>query len=199
VLGSVLACAREAPPGQGAPVDSAAAAAADAEMDPQAQFWNNLLTMCDTAYAGRVMEAPMGDTIYADRPLVIHVRMCSSEEIQIPFHVGDDHSRTWVLTRDELGMRLKHDIRRADGAEEPLSMYGGDTRGAGEATAQEFPANPYTIELIPVLATSVWTIEIVPGQRFVYAGSDSENNVYRFEFDLTKPVAEPPPPWGGGS
>ena len=29
----------------------------------------------------------------------MHVRDCSERELRIPFHVGDDRSRTWVVTR----------------------------------------------------------------------------------------------------
>jgi hypothetical protein len=43
----------------------------------------------------------------------------------------------------------------------------------------------------------VWTLEIVPGDRFVYAlrreGSERE---FRATFSLRHQVAEPPPPWG---
>ena len=49
--------------------------------------------------------------------LVMHVRDCSADEVRIPFWVGEDHSRTWVVTRTETGLRLKHDHRHEDGSE----------------------------------------------------------------------------------
>lgn len=43
--------------------------------------------------------------------------------------------------------------------------------------------------------TNVWAIEIVPGERFVYELS-RKDRLFRVEFDLSKPVEAPPPPWG---
>ena len=48
----------------------------------------------------------------------MHVRECSEDAIRIPFHVGEDRSRTWVVTRTANGLRLKHDHRHEDGSEE---------------------------------------------------------------------------------
>jgi hypothetical protein len=58
----------------------------------------------------------------------MHVRTCSENALRIPFHVGDDHSRTWVITRTENGLRLKHDHRHEDGSEDAVTQYGGDSR-----------------------------------------------------------------------
>ncbi len=59
---------------------------------------------CGQAFEGRVVEdtpAPTGKDPFAGQRLVMHVRGCAdpAHELRIPFHVGDDHSRTWVLTR----------------------------------------------------------------------------------------------------
>ena len=132
----------------------------------------------------------------------MHVRECSEQEIRIPFHVGADHSRTWVLTRTGDGLRLKHDHRLKDGSDDPVTMYGGDTATSGSPGRQEFPVDQFsqqmfTREGMTVSNTNVWAIEIDPQKRFVYELSRTDQDrLFQVGFDLTKPIATPPAPWG---
>jgi hypothetical protein len=164
----------------------------------QRAFWTSVRAHCGRAYEGRVAlsTGSAGDTAMAGKRLVMHVRECRSNEIRIPFHVGDDRSRTWVLTRTATGIRLKHDHRHEDGTPDAITQYGGDTREPGTATSQSFPADAHTISLNPVYGTNVWTMEIEPA-TFVYelirVGTDRR---FRVEFDLTRAVPAPPAPWG---
>lgn len=178
----------------------AAAACAPGSPAPAAEqqvFWSSLRSLCGGAFPGRVVEAPPGDTTFTGKALVMHVRECREGEILVPFHVGDDRSRTWVLTRQPGGLRLKHDHRHADGSEDRITQYGGDTRGAGTAERQEFHADSLTAALIPAAATNVWTVEVVPGRTFAYAlRREGTDRRFRIEFDLTRPVPVPPAPWG---
>lgn len=124
----------------------------------------------------------------------MHVRDCSAEEIRIPFWVGEDRSRTWVITRTETGLRLKHDHRDPDGTTHTLHWYGGDTANEGTATRQEFPVDQESIDLFnkndaAVSTTNVWAVEVNPDQTYVYE-LKRENRHMRVEFDVTKPVAE---------
>jgi hypothetical protein len=163
----------------------------------QQQFWAALTELCDNAYEGTVVEAPADDTTFAGRRLVMHVRSCDGDVIRIPFHVGEDRSRTWVITRTSDGLRLKHDHRHEDGSEDEVTQYGGDTAGPGSAHVQEFPADAFTSELIPAAATNVWTVEVVPGEQFTYAlRREGTDRRFRIEFDLTRTVDAPPAPWG---
>jgi hypothetical protein len=163
---------------------------------PVDQFWTNLQRLCGKAYEGRVVEAPAGDTTFASKRLVMHVRSCTANEIRIPLHVGDDRSRTWVLTRTG-GIRLKHDHRHEDGSEDKVTQYGGDAREIASAARIEFPADAHTASLIPEAKTNVWTIEMHPGKSFVYAlRREGTDRRFRLEFDLTTSVAAPPEPWG---
>jgi hypothetical protein len=171
----------------------------------QADFWRGLEGLCGRAFEGRVVEAPPGDTTFAGKRLVMHVRECGPDSIRIPFVVGDDRSRTWVLRRGDFGLRLKHDHRHEDGHPDSVTWYGGDARApgapastsAGPAARQEFPADSFTAALIPRARTNVWTVEIEPGRAFVYAlRREGTDRRYRIEFDLTVPVEPPPPPWG---
>jgi hypothetical protein len=183
-----------------APTDDppAAAPAADVGLAPeQEQFWASLGQLCGNAYEGQLIEAPAGDTVFTGNRLVMHVRECAGDVIRIPFHVGDDRSRTWVLTRIDGGIRLKHDHRHEDGTEDDVTMYGGDTATPGTAQSQEFPADAHTAELIPAAATNFWTVEVVPGQTFAYAlRREGTDRRIRVEFDLTRTVPPPPAPWG---
>lgn len=175
--------------------------AADAPAD---RFLVQIQRHCGKAYAGRMVSRDAADADMASKPLVMHVRSCSATGVRIPFHVGDDRSRTWVITRTATGLRLKHDHRHADGSEDALTQYGGDTTNPGSFQRQEFPADADSITLFTrsgraVSNANVWAVEVWPtlfayelrrppgpGQRF-----------FRVEFDLTRPIAPPPPPWGG--
>lgn len=163
----------------------------------QDEFWASLQALCDQAFAGRLTEGGPGDSVLATSELRMHVRECSPDAMRIPFHVGDDRSRTWVLTRTADGVRLKHDHRHEDGSEDSITQYGGDTRGPGTPRRQEFHADSLTASLIPAARTNVWTIEIVPDSMFAYAlRREGTDRRVRAEFDLRQPVEAPPPPWG---
>lgn len=163
---------------------------------PQQEFWANLEALCGKAFRGGVTDISAVETDFSGE-MIMHVRRCDPNEIQIPLHVGEDRSRTWILTRTAEGIRLKHDHRHADGSEDETTQYGGDTAEPGTPHRQRFPADAYTAELIPEAATNVWTIELVPGDYFTYQlvreGTDRR---VRFTFELDDEVDPPPPPWG---
>jgi hypothetical protein len=163
----------------------------------QEQFWARLQALCGHAFEGRLVEAPRGDTTFEGKRLVMHVRECEPGAVRIPFHVGDDRSRTWVLTRHPAGLRLKHDHRHEDGTEDEVTQYGGDTDAPGTADVQEFRADAHTASLIPAARTNVWTVAIQPGAAFVYAlRREGTDRRFRIAFDLARPVDPPPAPWG---
>lgn len=163
---------------------------------PRDAFWAALESLCGQAFAGRVTESNPPDATDSE-PLVMHVRECGSDEIRVPFHIGENRSRTWVFTRTADGLRLKHDHRHEDGSAEDLTDYGGDTRDPGTAERQAFHADAYTAELIPEAVTNIWTVELVPGERWVYhLVREGTERRFRAEFDLSTPVAAPPAPWG---
>jgi hypothetical protein len=164
-------------------------------------FFANLAALCGKAFEGRIVSPPVeADAAFARKRLVMHVRECSADTIRIPFHVGDDRSRTWVVNRTTAGYRLKHDHRHADGSEDKVTQYGGDTVAPGSATRQEFPADAFTKALLvrennPAGVANVWAIEVQPERMFAYE-LRRPGRFFRVEFDLTRRVALPPPPWG---
>lgn len=126
----------------------------------------------------------------------MHVRSCSDTEVRIPFHVGENRSRTWVITRTRDGLRLKHDHRHEDGTADPITQYGGDTRPGDEDLSLDFFADELTAALIPAAKTNIWTLAIAPGETFAYAlRREATGRRFRVEFDLGTPVPPPPPPW----
>lgn len=179
----------------------AGCATASRETAAEDRFFDSLVSLCGKAFEGRIASpAAAADSAFAGKRLVMHVRSCSKAEVRIPFHVGDDRSRTWVVTRTTAGLRLKHDHRHADGSEDRLTQYGGDTIAQGTALRQEFPADGFSKALfarenIPASTANVWAMA-VEGGVFAYE-LRRPGRYFRVEFDLTRPVAPPPPPWGG--
>ena len=152
-----------------------------------------LNALCGQKFEGRVVTPDPADAAFASSRLLMHVRDCSAEEVRIPFWVGDDRSRTWVITRTSSGVRLKHDHRHTDGTEDALSQYGGDTVDAGSATRQEFPVDPFSKHMFTrqdraVSNTNVWAVEVEPGGVFAYELRRPGGRFFRVEFDLTRPM-----------
>ncbi len=165
------------------------------EQTPSEAFWNTLKSHCGKAYEGTLV-LPEEDEAFGGKKLVMHVRSCDENEIKIPFYVGDDKSRTWILTINDGIISLKHDHRHEDGTEDDVNFYGGTSSNAGKADIQFFPADVHTQKMIPGAATNVWWITI--GETsFTYnlkrLGTD---RIFKVVMDLTKTIDEPEAPWG---
>lgn len=175
---------------------------------PADQFMTALASHCGQAFAGRIINnLPASSTpdAFEGKALVMHVRGCETptQELRVPFHVGDDHSRTWVLTRTDSGLRLKHDHRHEDGTPDAVTLYGGDTAAAGTAQRQAFPVDAESVAMFEregmnASLNNTWAMEVEQGKRFVYELSRPGGRLFQVEFDLSQPVALPPAPWGAG-
>lgn len=162
---------------------------------PSQKFWELLSSHCGKSYEGKLV-SPDSDPRFAGK-LVMHVRSCEEGRLRIPFFVGEDLSRTWVLTMDEQQLiQLKHDHRHADGSEDAVTQYGGKATNTGSASTQFFPADAFTAGLLPAAVGNVWWIT-VDETSFTYnlrrLGSAT---LFSVKFDLTKPIDTPPAPWG---
>ncbi len=161
-------------------------------------FFDNLRKHCGKAFEGKVsIDNPKSDGF--EGRLVMHIRKCTDSQLQIPFHVGDDHSRTWIITKTGSGLSLKHDHRHEDGNSDKSTMYGGHTLDAGFATAQSFPADQYSKELFaaagnPQSIGNTWQMYVYP-EKFSYR-LVRDGREFRVDFDLSKPVELPATPWG---
>ena len=161
--------------------------------DPQAVFFENIRALCGQAFEGTVTTGDPADEAFRQVRLVAHFRDCDTPgEIGIPFGVGEERSRRWVLTQTDTGLRLKHDHRDPEGVPHGFHMYGGDAREPGTAERQEFPVDQESIDQFlagdaEVSTTNVWAMEVRPGETFVYELS-RPNRLLRVEFDLSRPV-----------
>ncbi|HZI00026.1 MAG TPA: hypothetical protein VEX63_02695 [Flavisolibacter sp.] len=157
----------------------------------QHPFLQSLQPLCGKSFEGKTV-FPLDDKDpFAGKRLIMHVSSCKSNEIRIPFHVGEDRSRTWMLTTDANGLLLKHDHRHADGTPDSVTMYGGYANTAGNAVQQFFPADDYTAKLIPAAATNEWNMVISEDRKtFSYILKRNGQLRFRADFDLTRPVSQ---------
>jgi len=177
----------------------ALASSADARAIPDSLllFMENLRALCGMAFEGKIIQAPEGDTTFAGKRLIMEVRYCSDDQIAIPFHVGDNRSRTWVLTIQGDRLLLKHDHRKSDGSDDQLTQYGGLTNNPGLSTRQTFPADMESYKMIPEASSNVWMVGVEPGKTYTYMLHRlGTGRLFHIEFDLTSPVENPPAPWG---
>jgi hypothetical protein len=193
----VAACGGEASDPTAVPGAGSAAA------QPADEFLARIAEHCGQAFAGRVVvdQPAVADDPFAGRQLVMHVRDCADGELRIPFHVGEDRSRTWVLTRTATGLHLAHDHRHEDGSRDAVTDYGGETAAPGTPLRQEFPVDSGSIatferEGLAASVSNVWAMEIEPHERFLYELSRPGGRLFQVEFDLTSPVPTPPAVWG---
>ncbi len=173
----------------------AACATAPEPTDPQDAFLARLNALCGQSFEGRVVSDDPADADFRANRLVMQVRDCAPREVGIPFAVGEDRSRRWIITRTGAGLRLKHDHRDEQGVIHGYHMYGGDTAGPGTASRQEFPVDRESIEQFvaggaTVSTTNVWAVEVHPGRMFAYELRRPEGRFMRVEFDLTKPLTD---------
>lgn len=179
-------------------VPPASAAAPTALAAEQEAFWAALTAHCGKAYGGKVSDATPHYQSSAEREVaVIHFRECSEDRIHIPLHLDDDRSRNWILTRVGGTIRLKHDHRHEDGTEDAITQYGGDAPIPGLATRQIFRADAHTAEILPLRWDNFWFFDFVNDSTLQYGVHwPTMGHSIRYEFDLSRPVTAPPPPWG---
>jgi len=165
----------------------------------QDSFFDGLKALCGKAFEGKVVKDNEPSDAFSNNKLVMHVMRCTDTQLHIPFNVGDDASRTWIITKTGSGLSLKHDHRHKDGSEDILTQYGGHTIDAGWPQVQSFPADVFTKTLfveqgIPQSIDNTW-------QFFVYPDKVSYRLIrpareFRVDFDLSQPIEPPSPPWG---
>lgn len=170
----------------------AGCATTPAASDPADSFLARLSALCGRSFAGTLVTQDAADADMAGKALVIRAGPCERDEVRIAFDVGDDRSRTWIVTRTREGLRLKHRHLLADGSEDRVSQYGGDSASPGSAARQAFPADGYsramfTREGRAVSITNVWAFDLVPGTTLTYELA-RPGRLFRVRFDLTRPL-----------
>ncbi|MFK8014706.1 MAG: hypothetical protein AB8G17_04655 [Gammaproteobacteria bacterium] len=164
----------------------------------QTQFFKRLAALCGNAYAGYLtVGTEDSDRAFGESSMTMHVRDCDADEIRIPFSVGENRSRTWVVRRLDSALTLHHRHVDQSGASEDPDRYGGQTQNTGSATRQEFVVDDATKAQLPATKYNVWAIEVRPGKTFAYElQRPEEERFFRVEFDLDQPIETPPPAWG---
>lgn len=167
---------------------------------PQDGFMLRLQSLCGGArYGGRLVSDDPQDADMVGERMVMGPADCTLIDgrlaaIAIPFAVGDDASRTWLISRTASGVKLRHRHLLADGTEDPVSQYGGVADGGGTFTRQAFPTDAetralFTAQGIPQSNPNVWAVEIIPGDSYAYQMS-RPGRMFRVEFDLLRPLPE---------
>ncbi len=157
--------------------------------ETQQEFFSNLARLCGQSFAGEQIFRSHHASGWEDYEMVMHVEVCESDRILIPFHVGENTSRTWMFLVEDGRLRLRHDHRYPDGTPEEESLYGGYADDTGTAFLQRFPADEYTAELIEGGGGNVWTIKMDEAfTTFTYRLERDGEKRLRVDFDLTSPL-----------
>jgi len=167
----------------------------------QSAFWETLTKNCGKTFKGSSSYPDDPGDSFFGKQLNAHVETCMDNEIHVPFSVGDDTSRTWIFTRNNQGLQLKHQHLHDDGTPDDISNYGGLAASGESALVQaaantevsqislSFPADEYTQELLPEAATNVWTISLASAPHDKFSGLTyylTRHNKPRFKANLVK-------------
>jgi hypothetical protein len=151
----------------------------------QKAFFKKLRKICGKTFEGATEFPTNADHPLVGKKLLMKVESCTDTEIRIPFQVGEDKSRTWVITLGDKGLLFKHDHRHTDGTPDKITNYGGFAAADGTKLTQKFPADPDTAKLIPEAATNVWTLRIDERKKqFMYQLERDGKLRYRAFFKL---------------
>jgi len=131
----------------------------------QQAFFTNLKSLCGQVFEGSSTFPNDPEHDFAGKLLVADFSSCEEQEMRIKFDVGEDQSRTWVVTQSSQGLLLKHDHRHADGTPDEVTNYGGWANEHGTMWRQHFEADQETAELIPAAATNVWMLQYEPSTK----------------------------------
>nr|WP_297309713.1 hypothetical protein [uncultured Flavobacterium sp.] len=146
-------------------------------------------------FEGEIIQGAKDGDGFTGKRLLMQVKSYNDREVKIPFYVGDDKSRTWILTYSNNVIGLKHDHRHQDGSADEFTFYGGTATNEGSNSIQVFPADNETCQMIDYACQNVWWITM-DGTTYTYnlrrIGSD---RVFSVKFDLSKPVHSDFQPW----
>lgn len=172
---------------------------AENQLQAQTEFMHAFKPFCGNAYSAKIVQDNDPSPAW-DKPLVVHIRDCENAVIRMPLHVGDDRSRTWVLTQKPGYIDFQHYHLHEDGSPDAVSPYGGQTKDSGSASKQAFPVDEASKSLflkegLDVSVTNTWTIDFPDSQTMRYQLS-RPGRIFQVEVDLSDPIALPPPAWG---
>ncbi|KEO74477.1 hypothetical protein [Anditalea andensis] len=148
-------------------------------------FRENLEPLCGKTFEGRLVFPAEGREPFSSNPMTMTVAHCSPDTVKIPFHVGTDRSRTWVLSFGNDGLQLKHDHRHEDGTPDEVTNYGGLSSSESTAWEVHFPADEETAAMLPRAKDNVWTMAIDRDAKiFSYILSVDGKKAVQIDFDI---------------
>jgi hypothetical protein len=155
---------------------------------PQDQFFASLSSHCGHSLHGRLVTNDAQDAALIGKPVVGRFAACTASEVRIFTAFGDDTSRTWVISRTPIGLRLKHLHLNKDGTEDEVSGYGGDATTPGTAKRQEFPPDAFSRDLFARrerpwdTAKAFWAAEARPSEFYAHELRDpASGRFFRLE------------------
>lgn len=159
------------------------------EQEAQEAFFNNLASLCGQSFAGEQTYRSHHGESWSDRSMTMYVTVCEDDHIHIPFHVDDDHSRTWMFTAEDGNLVFRHQHLHEDGTHEDGSMYGGVANDEGNAFVQYFPADDFTATVIEGGGGNLWIVSMDEEMTYLSYRLDRDGEK-RFEivFDLRNPL-----------
>jgi len=146
---------------------SACAVKHEQPLDTQQAFFNNIQSLCGKVFSGYSTFPDDTSHDFFGHLLVADFKSCQQDEVKIQFDVGENRSRTWIITDTDQGLLLKHDHRHEDGTPDDITNYGGWANDQGTAWQQHFEADEETAELIPDAATNVWMLDYDPNTQIL--------------------------------
>lgn len=154
-------------------------------LSPAEAFWQQLSLHCGMQYQGGMVSDDAVDADFASATMLARFEYCSTDEIRVPFWVGDDQSRTWVFTRQGETIEFRHEHRHSDGSFDDVTGYGGFGESTGVNGQLDFPADEQTKAVfnatgLTISLTNVWTVES-SAEQFVYQ-LKRPNRFFRVEF-----------------
>ncbi|MBI3926311.1 MAG: hypothetical protein HY319_12280 [Armatimonadetes bacterium] len=156
-------------------------------LDPAGEaFFARLLALDGRTFTGTTVFPTDPAHEMVGKPLHLRVQVLSPSEIHVPFGVGDDASRTWILRRSPEGLILKHQHLLADGSPDPITNYGGTAVPRLLSLMQAFPADAETAAMLPEAASNVWALAFSPdGRTLTYTLERDQRPRYQARFELT--------------
>ncbi len=152
-------------------------------------FIENLSALCGKSFPGEQAYRSHHGESWAGRTMIMHVTVCDVDKVHIPFHVDEDHSRTWMFEAEDGKLRFMHQHLHEDGTHEEGSMYGGYADEKGTAFVQYFPADEYTGTVIEGGSGNLWTVAMDQDLTwFSYRLDRDGEKRFEIRFDLTKPL-----------
>lgn len=150
-------------------------------------FFENLSKHCGNTYTGRSVFPEGPNDSFAGKTLTMEITDCSDTEIRVPFKVGGDDSRTWIITKTQKGLLLKHDHRHKDGTPDEINMYGGYADKKSTALSHSFVADDHTVNILPEAKTNVWTLSFdLEKHQFIYYLERHKKPRFKALFDLVQ-------------